>query len=31
MTGSPGELTIVLLLSITLFLSAWHIVWRLFG
>jgi hypothetical protein len=29
MTGSPGELAIVLLLSITLFLSAWHFVWQL--
>ena len=31
MTGSPLELTLVLLLSATVFLSLWHFVAQLFG
>jgi hypothetical protein len=31
MTGSPLELMLVLLLSVTVFLSLWHFVARLFG
>jgi hypothetical protein len=31
MNGSPLELTLVLLLSATVFLSLWHFVGQLFG